>query len=93
MDFPFGTNGKFIILGVPILKHIRVPHTNILCLQQLSSLKSLCQLPEHFKQMNFPDYKATFFEVFWKQVYFQLPKTDNKQGVCILQNLNRPCKS
>ena len=21
---PFGTNGKFIILGVPILKHIRV---------------------------------------------------------------------
>ena len=24
MNFPFGTNGKFIILGVPILKHIRV---------------------------------------------------------------------
>ena len=23
-NFPFGTNGKFIILGVPILKHIRV---------------------------------------------------------------------
>ena len=22
--FPFGTNGKFIILGVPILKHITV---------------------------------------------------------------------
>ena len=22
MNFPFGTNGKFIILGVPILKHI-----------------------------------------------------------------------
>ena len=26
MNFPFGTNGKFIILGVPILKHIRVLH-------------------------------------------------------------------
>ena len=24
MNFPFGTNGKFIILGVPVLKHIRV---------------------------------------------------------------------
>ena len=24
MNFPFGTNRKFIILGVPILKHIRV---------------------------------------------------------------------
>ena len=24
MYFPFGTNGKFIILGVPILKHITV---------------------------------------------------------------------
>ena len=24
MNFPFGTNGEFIILGVPILKHIRV---------------------------------------------------------------------
>ena len=24
MNVPFGTNGKFIILGVPILKHIRV---------------------------------------------------------------------
>ena len=24
IEFPFGTNGKFIILGVPILKHIRV---------------------------------------------------------------------
>ena len=28
MNFPFGTNGKFIILGVPILKHIRVLHQN-----------------------------------------------------------------
>ena len=27
MNFPFGTNGKFIILGVPILKHIRVYRT------------------------------------------------------------------
>ena len=24
MNFPFGTNGKFIILGVPKLKHNRV---------------------------------------------------------------------
>ena len=23
--FPFGTNGKVVVLGVPILKHIRVP--------------------------------------------------------------------
>ena len=26
MNFPFGINGKFIILGVPILKHIRVSY-------------------------------------------------------------------
>ena len=24
INFPFGTNGKLIILGVPILKHIKV---------------------------------------------------------------------
>ena len=30
MNFPFGTNGKFIILGVPILKHIRVYACNFL---------------------------------------------------------------
>ena len=24
INFPFGTNGKLIILGVPILKHLRV---------------------------------------------------------------------
>ena len=24
INFPFGTNGKFIILGVPILEHITV---------------------------------------------------------------------
>ena len=24
MNFPFGTNGKFTILGTPVLKHIRV---------------------------------------------------------------------
>ena len=23
-DFPFGTNGKVVVLGVPILKHFRV---------------------------------------------------------------------
>ena len=26
IDFPFGTNGKLMILGVPILKHFRVNH-------------------------------------------------------------------
>ena len=31
MNFPFGTNGKFIILGVPILKHIRVAMGNDFC--------------------------------------------------------------
>ena len=24
IDFPFGTNGKLMVLGVPILKHFRV---------------------------------------------------------------------
>ena len=24
INFPFGTNGKFIMLGVPVLKHITV---------------------------------------------------------------------
>ena len=38
MNFPFGTNGKFIILGVPILKHIRV-YTSIMrfnCISKIS---------------------------------------------------------
>ena len=25
INFPFGTNGKLMVLGAPILKHIRVP--------------------------------------------------------------------
>ena len=25
INFPFGTNGKLMVLGVPILKYIRVP--------------------------------------------------------------------
>ena len=29
MNFPFGTNGKFIILGVPILKHFRVGYIKL----------------------------------------------------------------
>ena len=33
INFPFGTNGKLIILGVPILKHITVIISDaILCL-------------------------------------------------------------
>ena len=27
--FPFGTNGKVVVLGVPILKHFRVMHLSI----------------------------------------------------------------
>ena len=26
--FPFGTNGKIVVLGVPILKHFRVLHSH-----------------------------------------------------------------
>ena len=29
INFPFGTNGKLIILGVPILKHITVDTAHI----------------------------------------------------------------
>ena len=29
INFPFGTNGKFIISGVPILKHITVDTAHI----------------------------------------------------------------
>ena len=28
--FPFGTNGKVVVLGVPILKHFRVGHNIII---------------------------------------------------------------
>ena len=28
INFPFGTNGKLIVLGVPILKHFRVLFSN-----------------------------------------------------------------
>ena len=27
MNFPFGTNGKLMVLGVPIFKHFRVIHS------------------------------------------------------------------
>ena len=40
MNFPFGTNGKFIILGVPILKHIRVS-LNSYCLANNITLMCL----------------------------------------------------
>ena len=29
INFPFGTNGKLMVLGVPILKHLRVITLNI----------------------------------------------------------------
>ena len=31
INFPFGTNGKLIILGVPIMKHIMVYHNKTKC--------------------------------------------------------------
>ena len=36
MNFPFGTNGKFIILGVPILKHIRVVMQKLKFMQEFT---------------------------------------------------------
>ena len=32
INFPFGTNGKLSILGVPIFKHIRVPFSKLVLL-------------------------------------------------------------
>ena len=31
MNFPFETNGKLMILGIPILKHFRVNKQNSVC--------------------------------------------------------------
>ena len=46
INFPFGTNGKFIILGVPILKHITVPYykSEKLCNSQKKKIMSNCSL-------------------------------------------------
>ena len=38
INFPFGTNGKSIILGVPILKHITVKFVHTMLFQ----MKDLC---------------------------------------------------
>ena len=39
INFPFGTNGKFKVLGVPILKHLRVAHNpNMIQLDQIICL-------------------------------------------------------
>ena len=35
--FPFGTNGKVVVLGVPILKHFRV-----LCHKMVADIMGLC---------------------------------------------------
>ena len=33
INFPFGTNGKLIVLGVPVLKHIMVDaESELMCL-------------------------------------------------------------
>ena len=42
INFPFGTNGKFIILGVPILKHITVSSVLLfeLCLKDFQESQS-----------------------------------------------------
>ena len=37
MNFPFETNGKLMILGVPILKHFRVSQNSLLQTQQTHS--------------------------------------------------------
>ena len=38
LNFPFGTNGKFIIFSFPIFKHIMV------CLLKYQSLKHVCSI-------------------------------------------------
>ena len=40
MNFPFGTNGKLLFLGVPILKHIRVTHVQSCCVYTIKYVKS-----------------------------------------------------
>ena len=37
INFPFGTNGKFMVLGVPILKHFKVQSFHLL----VTSLEAL----------------------------------------------------
>ena len=46
INFPFGTNGKLIILGVPILKHITVVQIliRLFCTKKLSDLDLHCLL-------------------------------------------------
>ena len=39
--FPFGTNGKIVVLGVPILKHFRVSQRFYRLIQNYSNLVSL----------------------------------------------------
>ena len=42
MSFPFGTNGKLLFLGVPILKHIRVscdPSLEFYCFGEMVLMK------------------------------------------------------
>ena len=54
INFPFGTNGKFIILGVPILKHITVIAYFPNCLpSSIVSGNSLCSVSGN-KRANTP---------------------------------------
>ena len=36
INFPFGTNGKLMVLGVPILKHIRVYTDYIISFEKIN---------------------------------------------------------
>ena len=48
INFPFGTNGKFIILGVPILKHITVFLFFSYLLLIMLCLSYLCKVKEYY---------------------------------------------
>ena len=47
INFPFGTNGKLMALGVPILKHIRVSHYRSLY-NDLASLLVMSLMVSYF---------------------------------------------
>ena len=62
--FPFGINGKVVVLGVPILKHLRVVQTKYALMHMSNSI------PVNFmKSQGGESVKMTIFNAVLKQSY------------------------
>ena len=81
LNFPFGTNGKLMVLGVPILKHSRVIHLSY-C--PLLSEKPVYQPVNVIEATNFSSHKQTCTICLWHKISVKFTGNSNTANTNII---------